>query len=228
LIAVALFAALAYAVTQSGRGSGNAGVEQAELVAARILQRAAEIQAAYTRLVLINHCTMDSLDKDNFKGNPADYPGACNIFDRDNGGGATYKMVPDGDASIYGAYTNPPWPGKMDDFINSMDVYGIGTTLSDPLYFIFNIRPDICKAINRREGIVTADGEPPQEDSPYEGDWFNPYDTSLRTGNYGLTIGSSDPPAGANEMYGHMSGCFRASRAGADMGYHFYTVLEVR
>src|SRR3954466_10752008 len=53
LIAVALFAALSYAITQSGRGGGS-GItnEQAQLVAARIIQMANDTRTGIQRMTL--------------------------------------------------------------------------------------------------------------------------------------------------------------------------------
>lgn len=57
LIAVALFAALSYALTQSGRGGGGIDREQAEIKAAEIVQYVGSIRHAATRLrTLGNAC----------------------------------------------------------------------------------------------------------------------------------------------------------------------------
>lgn len=52
LIAVALFAALSYAVTSSGRGSGSISNEQALITAAQITQFPAAVRTAVTRMVI--------------------------------------------------------------------------------------------------------------------------------------------------------------------------------
>ena len=52
LIAVALFAALSYAVTQSGRGSGSIDREQGLINAAQLTQYPSAIRTAATRLIL--------------------------------------------------------------------------------------------------------------------------------------------------------------------------------
>ena len=128
LIAVALFAALAYAVTQSGRGGGSTEREQGALKASQLMQYAAGLSTAAQRLQLINGCTLDNIASDTLQGNPATYPGACNIFDRTQGGGAQYKLFADGDLNIYNTGSAPPYPGKLSVFFNTMDIYGIGTT----------------------------------------------------------------------------------------------------
>ncbi len=54
LIAVALFAALSYAVTQSGRGGGNITRETNNLVSSRISQWYSEAQYAFQKMALLN------------------------------------------------------------------------------------------------------------------------------------------------------------------------------
>lgn len=52
LIAVALFAAVSYAVTQSGRGGGSLDREKDYLTASLFLQKIAELRTAYDRFAL--------------------------------------------------------------------------------------------------------------------------------------------------------------------------------
>lgn len=66
LIAVALFGALSYAVTQSGRGSGTIDRETDPLIVAELLDYGAFVRTAITRMILtgtsvemINTCSPD-------------------------------------------------------------------------------------------------------------------------------------------------------------------------
>lgn len=52
LIAVALFAALSYALTQSGRGGGNISNQTALITAAQVTEAPADIRSAVSRMVL--------------------------------------------------------------------------------------------------------------------------------------------------------------------------------
>ncbi len=53
LIAVALFAALSYAVTKSSKGSGTIDKEKAIIEAAQIMEYSAYLESTYTRMVLL-------------------------------------------------------------------------------------------------------------------------------------------------------------------------------
>ena len=54
LVAVVLFAALSYAVTQSSRGGGNVSEEQMQLKMSQVMQQAAQMKYAVDRLYLMN------------------------------------------------------------------------------------------------------------------------------------------------------------------------------
>ena len=56
LIAVALFAALSYAVTNSSRGGSGVDKEQAEIAASQFIQYVGSIEQAVNRLKVINGC----------------------------------------------------------------------------------------------------------------------------------------------------------------------------
>lgn len=104
LIAVALFAALSYAVTSSSKGGGN-GItkDKAKIIAAEIFQYASQIEQAITKLQLINKCsdTQISFERSPFDGSDTFYtnPNApsnksCHIF-HPSGGGVSLKLPRD-------------------------------------------------------------------------------------------------------------------------------------
>ncbi len=98
LIAVALFAALSYAVTQSGRGGGAIDRETLQIEVARVLEYAASMQKAVERMQLINGCSdYDISFEHSFIAGYEHTPAArddCKIFHVD-GGGISYMPPPE-------------------------------------------------------------------------------------------------------------------------------------
>ncbi len=90
LIAVALFAALSYAVTKSDRSGKGVEKEQAVLLASSFMEHGAQVAAAINRLKLINNCTDDQISFENSVDTATDYanPNApadkrCHVFHPD-------------------------------------------------------------------------------------------------------------------------------------------------
>lgn len=226
LIAVALFAALSYAVTSSGRGQGTAQAEQAMLEAGYLMGLASRIDMAVQRIAMIGGCNLEEISNSAFQGEPVANPGPCNIYDKIDRGGAEYSELLSPSDSIYGTYAVHGADPKRKRIINSMDLWGTRTSRADAIFIVFNIKEETCKAINKRIGIVTSDGLPPEEDTPWEGGWSNPHPTGLINGNSNLTIGrTASGPPGGNELTGQRVGCYRSFRPGFPMGWHFYSVV---
>ncbi|MGB1077712.1 MAG: hypothetical protein ACPG05_05330, partial [Bdellovibrionales bacterium] len=104
LIAVALFAALSYAITKSNRGKSNAEKDKLALVASEMMQDASLMSQAIQRLMIIKHCSdtdisvhydwdqdgsLENNGDDNYNSSaPSDKH--CHLFDS-NGAGLTWK-----------------------------------------------------------------------------------------------------------------------------------------
>lgn len=162
LIAVALFAALSYTVTQSSKGGGG-GVEQDKLKikASRIIQYASSIEQAVMRLILINKCSVDqvSFESSSISGSPAN-PNApadssCHVFNS-NGG-----AVP-----VQAEFFTHAW----DQISGTSQVLNVGSSCnnascSDMTYHI-HLGQDkaLCEAINKRLNIDTVSGNLPAHD----------------------------------------------------------------
>lgn len=98
MIAVALFAALSYAVTQSGRGGGDTKRETASLDAAQLIQNVGQLQQALQRLRIVGGCTdtqisfahdtdgNGTIDSSDSYYNPASLDPACWLFSPIGGG----------------------------------------------------------------------------------------------------------------------------------------------
>lgn len=101
LLAVVLFAALAYAVTSSMRGGGrDASSEKVETVAAQIVQEATMIQQTVARLRLVNDCKDSQISfyapsQTVYQNNNAPSSNKCHVFDP-AGGGAVIPTAPKG------------------------------------------------------------------------------------------------------------------------------------
>ena len=99
LIAVALFAALSYAITQSGRGGAGIDKETAEIRAAAAIQYAAQMRATIQRMQLINGCTDTEISFETTAWDDGNEPlyvhsssrPACEVFSSE-GGGATLVL----------------------------------------------------------------------------------------------------------------------------------------
>lgn len=229
LIAVALFAALAYAVTQSGRGgSGGVGREQATLHAARILQVATGARNAVTRMMLINGCTDTQLSFHHASAPyaatyvnaaaPADF--SCHLYNS-AGGAVVYEPsskqwfdtgFTDSESSYY-LYTTP-------GCIVGIGTSGGGSCVSSGVELVFSllfVRRDICVAINNMLGIVNPGGNPPDDNfSAIQN--FSEFD-----GDYTFTAVQLDTAV----TNGHPAACI-GDDTGAPGGYVFYMALLER
>ncbi|MFH1158313.1 MAG: hypothetical protein V1721_05450 [Pseudomonadota bacterium] len=101
LIAVALFAALSYAITQSGRGSGTVDKEQALITAASISEYPATLRTAVTRMLITGTPGYGSSGIDTVTTVTGK---TYELFDP-TGGGATINPPPSGVGSSIAAWT---------------------------------------------------------------------------------------------------------------------------
>ena len=98
LIAVALFAALSYAVTQSSKtGGSNIGKDKAKIIASEIIQYATSVEQAVSRITLMNGCTDTQISFENpivsgFINPNAPADKRCHILHLDGGGVAARKF----------------------------------------------------------------------------------------------------------------------------------------
>lgn len=234
LIAVALFAALSYAVTQSGRGGGSIDKETAILDAAQITQYSALVHNAVTRIMILNGCSETELSFENTI-TAQDYTNAtspsdksCHVFDR-NGGGMTYQSP------------SSEWLGPLPSdlghdagldalhgvwFITDASFSGIGVSGGDLALILPYVTKEICVAMNDMFSIVNPSGNPPQDNAIA-------YDIAPFDGNYGSNKVFNNTTSGNDEFNGKASGCIAgglgAGFAGQPTGtYAYYQVLIER
>ncbi len=161
LIAVALFAALSYAVTSSGRGGSGIDKEQAKIAASRLQQNGAMVRQAVLRMQIIGNVPDNMLDfytnkrqvKDG-SASPLDNTlcttSDCQVYNP-AGGGIDYTPFEDM------AFDDPTWPanylkpGHSQVFVTK--VVGLGTDAPEIVLLTMLVQPDICFEINNQAGL---------------------------------------------------------------------------
>jgi hypothetical protein len=154
LIAVALFAALSYAVTQSSRsGGGDANNETNLISSAQVTQYPASVRTAIIRMIVSNGVTAAELEF-----NPPSDFGNCTtdpqcVF-HPAGGGATYAPAP---ADIVTGTTPQVWVFNAENEINLVGTTVGGnapdSTTADVIAILPNVKTSICEKINEELGI---------------------------------------------------------------------------
>lgn len=157
LIAVALFAALSFVITQSSRsGSGDAAREKARMSASDILNQVTNVQTAVSRLIL-GGCAPEVINfesvYDAVNVNPdAPVDGHCDVFGN-TGGGAMARQAPEGAAT----------PDLTFYYVGSSALSGsgltcTGTDCSDLTMTLYGVSEQVCEQLNDLNGISTAAG----------------------------------------------------------------------
>lgn len=146
LIAVALFAALSYAITNSGRGGGNVSKEQAEIIAAQIIDHTALMMQTIQRLELIGGYDQILFDNSDPNASGTCYNGATVITPCNTVG--LYNSADGISSDPVDAGLNLKW--WITNVQASVNGQQIGTTDPDLEIWIDDIGKDVCNAINRR------------------------------------------------------------------------------
>lgn len=221
LIAVALFAALSYAVTQSTRsGSGSTEKEKAILSGASMTQHPTAIRTGLIRMVL------GGVDIADLKFNPPSAFGALETTElvfHPNGGGAVSQFAP---ADLMTGTSQGTW------FFNAhFEIPNIGTNGSggnDIIAFLPGITQSVCRRINDEfsisvTGCTSNDGLVPDIDSGVT----EANITQLMDDSYTLPTGNQEDigNAACAAFAGQASGCFFDA---ANSRYVFYSVLLER
>ncbi len=160
LIAVALFAALSYAVTQSSRSGGGASDGEANLVnSAQITQYPASVRTAIVRMIIggTDVSAMNFDPPSAFDEAPAathcDALSASCVF-HPSGGGATLVTAP---ATVTASGVQVPWI-----FTSEYAIEDIGTSANDIIAMFPGINTSVCTRLNQEFGItnlVDGDGD---------------------------------------------------------------------
>lgn len=163
LIAVALFAALSYAITQSSRSGGSNGIspEKARLAASEIVQYAGQIEQAIMRMRLINRCLDTQISFENpfvsgYTNTNAPSDKRCHVFDV-QGGGVPYRAIRaewlDENFASWVHHGSPFFArALMVDKVGSDAAPPAGNDL--PVMFLY-LKQEICSAINAQASVAT-------------------------------------------------------------------------
>lgn len=157
LIAVALFAALSYAVTQSTRsGSGDASGETNLINSAQLAQYPAGVRTSVVRMV-IGGIAVDQLLFDA----PADFAnisGRFGVFHPD-GGGAVFQRAPE---SLLDPGANGQWIFSSEFQVEDIGITDAAIAGNEIIAFLPGVSQNVCRRLNAEVGINSgnADGVP--------------------------------------------------------------------
>ncbi len=216
LIAVILFAALNYAVSQIMR-SGNAdtvGAQQASLYADEILDYAEKIRVAVQHIRITNGCDAADISFENTS--VAGYVHApvvsdsCKVFSSSGGG---LRYIPP--LTAYGTGTEWIFGGRL-SFVGLGTDCGAGESCSELYMVLSGLDLAVCEALNTKLGLSTPSGNPPQQNdavgfTKFVGDYT--WEEDL------------DDDTHDDVLSGKPAGCSETSGGGS---YFFYTALVVR
>lgn len=215
LIAVALFAALSYAVTSSTRSSGGDVSSETNLISsAQITQYAASVGPGLIRMI-ISGISVDEIRfnrPSEFADLTSDSTGAFHPA----GGGLTYVTAP---ADVMTSGNAGEWVFNANMEIPNIGLAGAGG--NDVIAFLIGVRQSICSRVNEEFGIGTTI---PVITTDISGD----YSTRMyHDGSVDYVFPTTDQPDiddGSNSFDGQPFGCFRNTAAGDFVYYH--VVLE--
>lgn len=222
LIAVALFAALSYAVTQSSRSGGDGiSKDKARLAAGQIVQYGGAVEQAISRMRLINRCGETDIsfhiagnaDFTNYEHTPASET-RCKVFHPD--GGAMQPLIPDAEW-LDPAHGSDAYYGHVYYASTKLGASGggqAGTTALDLVMLLPYIREEICTAINAKLDAPMFSEDNAISPNP----WF--------AGDYTQAGGADiNNPAVSGRLY---AGCFRGHAPFVVGAYVYYTAIIQR
>lgn len=230
LIAVALIAALSYAVSSSMRGGGQSlSEDRARLMAAEIIEYASIVSKAVQQLRLRgcaeNEISFEnSIDTDYTNGSaPSD--NTCHIFHVSGGGveyreplsewiDSAYSAENDYSQVLYTAASCIDQVGTGDSACQSA-----GTSVAELIMALPFIHESICIEINRKAGVGTPGAAPPVD-----------LNAAWNVGGRhftGIYQGGTRIQDTALVLDGQRTACFQGTTT-PNGGFHFYKVLQAR
>ncbi len=225
LIAVALFAALSYAVTSSSRsGGGDASSETNLISSAQITQYPAAVRTSIVRMIIGGAQVTDlEFNPPSDFANLSDSGGGAKGFGvfHPDGGGATYATIP---PDVMADAQQGTWT-----FNGDFEVVNIGVSTAtnaagnDIIAFLPGVKESICNRINQELGIantpiVTATVAGVDPGTP---GYMRMMDNATKIPASEIVIGTGGA-AGTNmaDLDGQPYGCFRNTASGEFVYYH--------
>ena len=211
LIAVALFAALSYAVTSSTRSSGGDAASETNLISsAQITQYPSAVSTAIVRMIISGTAVSELRFN-----RPSEYgdldSNTIGVF-HPAGGGSTYIEAP-GDIMVSG--NAGPWVFNGELEIPDIGIAGAGG--NDIIAYLIGIKQTICEKINVEYGLGST---VPVLDADRSGDYA---DRMYDDGTTDYTLPTGDVPDiddGSGAFDGQPFGCFQNAGGGDYVYYH--------
>lgn len=223
LIAVALFAALSFAVTQTLRNTPeDPQGDTRKLGTAALIQNTTFIAQAVQTMAMRGVAAENFCFDSPLWGHNNYYHSACDnndnkVFSTHGGGGASVAPVPDG------INDGSPWyiTGQSCIIETAPGCNANGNQDEDIILFVPHVNHDVCVALNDRLGVPNPQGNPPKA----SGDLW-PAGKPVFTGNF-LDGGRIDSGGNGNLSYltGHTVGCIEGGGNPPPGTYAYFHVL---
>lgn len=219
LIAVILFAALGYAISQSSRGgAGGLSAEKTSLMASEIIEYGQTVTNAVQKLKLrgcLNaEISFDQAVVSGYSNTSSPSDNSCHIFDTS---GAALNLV-----SPPPGYDSGSGSGNY-AFLEENEFEGMGDTCGaadcvDIALILDDVNDNLCDEINEKLGVDITGGTPEDSDMQEAA-------SAYFTGTFTYTATVGDEVAGAS-LDGQPAGCFYEDD-GTPMNF-FYQVILAR
>lgn len=217
LVAIALLAALSYAVSRGSRGNMS-GVtdDRAKLLATEIIDYGSTMANAVGQLRLRGVAVSDlCFDDPSWGVNDYDHSGCTDDFNKifhPDGAGLTWADAPS-EAMDSSASPDNLWHIYGDNEVNLIGTTCGADTCADLILVLDELSQNVCLKINDRLGITNPSDVPPTHSD---------IGTTRYVGSFGYveTIGSE---VGGSGLSGQPAGCFQKTDGAAK--YTFYNVL---
>lgn len=166
-IALGLIASLTFVVKQSSQGSSNLDRETANLVASDLIQMGSKVQYGLKRFMLAHELDITEVSfEDSAKGINGDNSNcadnSCNLFSL-SGGKVNPPLLPADALDIsYSTCLGASYMynGQRKYYIMIASVQDVGTDLPEIILFYCGVRPEVCEAVNIKQGL-RAKGDTP-------------------------------------------------------------------